>query len=217
MNIFKRKIKPSISPEKIVTMAEKGYKIPDLSKSEKKYLLYGGLEEINAVKSYVHKRPDKSSSYEINRLLKKWKSEKPSDDNRKVGTILNGIHIKLHEKKITILELSTKWNTQSLAFDHKGQESDSVSFSENLSRHTIHVEILGKTKNTVDINIRLADKKGKYLSNFEVELYKRKVCILSNSSEKNNIISLYSVEFGKYKLKVSDSKECLTSIPIHLE
>ena len=217
MSIFNRKIKQSISPEKIVAMAKKGYKISELTKREKEYLIHGGLEEINAIKSYVHTRPDESSNEEINKLLKRWKSEKILNNIKKTGAILNGIHIKLHEQKIKILELSTKWNTQSLAFDHKGQESDYISFSENLKRHTIHVEIVGKTKKTVDINIRLADKKGRYLSNFEVELFKRNVCILSNSSEKNNILTLYSVEFGKYKLKISDSRECLTSIPIHLE
>ena len=217
MNMFRRKIKPAISPEKIVTMAEKGYKISELSKREKEYLIHGGLEEINAIKSYVHSRPDKSSYEEINTLLKRWKSEKISNENKKAGAILNGIYLKIHEQKITILQLSTKCNTQNLAFDHKSPESNSVSFSENIKRHTIHVEIIGKANNTVDINIRLADKKGRYLSNFEVELFKRNVCILSNSSEKNNILTLFSVELGKYDLKISDSRECLTSIPIHLE
>lgn len=217
MKIFNYKKNPAISPEKIAAMAEKGYKVSDLSKREKEYLIQGGLEEIDAIKSYVHTRPENSANGEIMTLLKRWKLELTSNSNKKVGAFLDKIHIKLHEQKITILELSTKWNIQSLAFDHKGPESESISFSQSLKRHTIHVEIVGKTKKRVDISIRLADKKGRYLSSFEVELFKKNVCILSNSTEKNNTLTLYSVEFGNYDLKVFDARECLTSIPIHLE
>jgi hypothetical protein len=218
MGIFNFRKNKSISPEKLVAMAEKGYNIADLSKNEKEYLIKRGLEEINEIKSFEHKSSSKESSDKIEQLLdiffpKSLYVEKTQEKT----AFLNEIHLKFHKTKIELISLSTKWSAQSLAFEHKGQQSDSILFSKNILHHVVHVEIISKGEQTADINVCLTDISGKNVSRFEVELLKSEICVLSASTENSDKICLYSVEFGKYILRLSDSKKHLTSIPIHLE
>ena len=218
MDFFNFRKNICISPEKLVVMAEKGYNITDLSKNEKEYLINRGLEEINEIKSFEHKRSSKESSHEIEQLLDVFFPKSVYvEKTQETTSFLNEIHLKFHKTKIELISLSTKWSTQSLAFEHKGQQSDSISFSKNIRHHVVHVEIISKGEQTADINVCLTDKSGKNVSRFEVELLKGEICVLSASTENSNIICLYSVEFGKYILRLSDSKNHLTSIPIHLE
>ena len=217
IGIFNLKKNKIISPEKIVVMAEKGYNITDLSKNEKEYLIKGGFEEIDEIKSFEHKKSSNESSDKIEKLLDQFFPKLPP------RPIIYEIHVKFHKTMIGLISICTKSSPQSPAFEHRapesdiGQPSDSVSFSKNIKNHVVHVEIVSKGEKTADINVRLTDKSGNYVSAFEVELLKNEMCVLSASTENSNEICLYSVECGKYILSLLDSKNHLISIPIHLE
>ena len=199
----KKNKKQEISPERMAVLAEQGLKAAKLTKEEKQYLLNGGLRELYDIYDFSKQTIPPLESEVVNAIMNRVFGEK--------------LWIRITKKIIEKISLPEGWYTGSPAFAHRGMKAKNISFHKKVEKLIVHLEIVQNDGRLAEIHVRLTDNEGNYLSSIEAELFKGGRCIETISTLKNNTITFSSLEMDDYILRISDSKDEITSIAIKIE
>jgi len=197
--------KQEISPERMAILAEQGLKAVKLTKEEKQYLLNGGLKELYDIYDFAEKTIPPLESEAVNAIMNRFFCEHPK------------LWIRITKKIIDKVSLPEDWYMGSPAFAHRGMKAKNISFHKKVEKLIVHLEIVQNDGRLAEIHVRLTDNEGNYLSSIEAELFKGGRCIETISTLKNNTITFSSLEMDDYILRISDSKDEITSIAIKIE